>query len=92
MIPEHFLIHGLGDSIFIKDNSFILAFDNYSGFGGSLDILSDYLETTDAGSFNKNDFLLFADATSAADHFLEEKKQSVGISQTCITNCCSTKT
>jgi len=74
MIPEHFLIHGLGDSIFIKDNSFILAFDNYSGFGGSLDILSDYLETTDAGSFNKNDFLLFADATSAADHFLEEKK------------------
>lgn len=74
IIPEHFLIQGLGDAIFLRDNSFILAFENHSGFGGSLDILSDYLETIDSGSFHKNDFLLFANPASAADHFPEHKK------------------
>ena len=74
IIPEHFLIQGLGDAIFLRDNSFILAFENHSGFGGSLDILSDYLETIDSGSFHKNDFLLFANPASTADHFPEHKK------------------
>ena len=74
IIPEHFLIQGLGDAIFLRDNSFILAFENHSGFGGSLDILSDYLETIDSGSFHKNDFLLFANPASAADHFPDHKK------------------
>jgi hypothetical protein len=74
MIPEHFLIQGQGDVIFIRDNSFIAAFDNHSGFGGSLDILSDYLGTIDANSFNTNEFLLVVDTASAPDHFPEHKK------------------
>ena len=74
IIPEHFLIQGSGDAIILRENSFILAFSNSSGFGGSTEILSDYLETIDGDTFDKNNFLLFADAASAALYFPENKK------------------
>jgi hypothetical protein len=74
MIPEHYLIQGQGDTLFIRDNSFIAAFDNHSGFGGNLDILSDYLGTIDSNSFNTNEFLLVADTASAKNYFPEHKK------------------
>ena len=74
IIPEHFLLQDQEEIILIRDNTFIVSFSNHSGFGGNLDILHDYLETLDSNIFNASDFLLLADATSAAKYFPQHKK------------------
>ena len=74
IIPEHFLLQGQEESIFIRDNTFIVSFANHSGFGGNLEILHDYLDALDSNAFNASDFLLLADATSAAKYFPQHQK------------------
>ena len=62
VLPEHSLISGKENALYVNQNTFIASFSDGSGFGGSSLILPEYLLTLDSNERPFNNFRIFTDS------------------------------
>ena len=70
LVPEHFLIQGQRNTIFLTNHSFVISFADGSGFGGSISSLGDYLDRLDASSFDLNSLEVLKENNNISSHAL----------------------